>query len=94
MTQSIYRSLFLGVPLLLICCTRGPGSPSGDPSGPLKPCPASPNCVSTEAADPDRRMTPLPYRINRATSRALLLSIIESMPRPTLDTAPDRTLNV
>lgn len=94
MTPSIYRSLLLGGPLLLICCTRGPGSPAWDPSGPLKPCPASPNCVSTEDADPDRRMAPLPYRMDRLTSRALLLSIIESMPRITVVTAGEHYLHV
>jgi uncharacterized protein (DUF1499 family) len=94
MTPSIYRSLVLGIPLLLICCTRAPGSTAGDPSGPLKPCPASPNCVSTEAADPDRRMAPLPYRVDRLTSRALVLSIIESMPRTTVVTAGEHYLHV
>ena len=39
-------------------------------------------------------MTPLPYRINRATSQALLLSVIESMPRTTVVTAGERYLHV
>ena len=94
MKPSIYRTLFLGVPLLLICCTRAPIPPAGDPASPLKPCPSSPNCVSTEAADPKQRMAPLPYRIDRTTSQALLLSIIESMPRATVVTNGEHYLHV
>jgi uncharacterized protein (DUF1499 family) len=74
----------LGVPLLLISCASTVDRGAPDPSGPLKPCPASPNCVSTLASDPDRRMAPLPYRVDRATSRTILLSILAGLPRTTV----------
>ena len=94
MKPSVRHCLVLGVPLLLICCTSAPLPPAGDPVRSLKPCPSSPNCVSTEAADPKKRMTPLPYRVDRATSQMLLLAIIESMPRATVVSSGEHYLHV
>lgn len=49
--------------LLLAAGSARPGpAPAADqppPAGPA-PCPSSPNCVSSRAADPDRRVAPLP----------------------------------
>jgi uncharacterized protein (DUF1499 family) len=86
------RGLIIGVPLILACCAGGPGAVGTDPGGRLQPCPSTPNCVSTQAVDPDRRMAPLPYRIDRATSWRLLLSIVDAMPRTTLVVKEDHYL--
>jgi uncharacterized protein (DUF1499 family) len=88
------RSLVLGLPLVLVCCAGTPDPVATDPSGSLKPCPSSPNCVSTRAADADKRMAPLPYRGDRAASRGLLLSILAEMPRATVVTTTDAVLHV
>lgn len=85
----IYRYLIVGVPLLLICCASAPDSPTGTPTGGLPPCPASPNCVSTDATEPAQQMAPLPYRVDRATSRKVILSIVRAMPRTTIVTEAD-----
>lgn len=94
MKPSFYRALFLGLPLVLMCCARAQNEPNLDSTGGLKPCPSSPNCVSSAAADPARRMAPLPYRIDRAASRTILLAVIGAMPRATVVTREDRYLHV
>lgn len=94
MKPSVRHSLVLGIPLLVICCTSAPRPPVADTARPLKPCPSSPNCVSTEAEDPSKGMAPLPYRVDRATSRTLLLSIIQAMPRATVVTSGEHYLHV
>lgn len=46
-------------------------------AGPVLPeCPASPNCVSSLAADPDKRVDPLPGAATPEASRQLLLAIL------------------
>ena len=83
------RYMAISASLFLICCAGGSAPAASDTaamdaSGRLQPCPSSPNCVSTLAQDTDHHMTPLPYRIDRATSRRLLLAVINAMPRSTL----------
>jgi uncharacterized protein (DUF1499 family) len=83
------RYLTISTSLFLICCAGGStpeatNSAAGNPHGRLQPCPSSPNCVSTRAEDQARHMAPLPYRGDRPTSRYLILSIVNAMPRTTL----------
>jgi len=79
-----YRLLVAGAPLILMCCAGTPDNLAKGPHRQLMPCPASPNCVSTEAADPDHKMAPLPYRGDRRASRRLILTVIREMPRATV----------
>lgn len=46
----------------------------------LRPCPPTPNCVSTEARKPGRRMEPFPYTDPPATVVARLADIVEAIP--------------
>lgn len=89
MTPFFYRTLVMGAPLLLICCAVAPDGAGVDSAGRLPPCPSSPNCVSTEATDPAKQMAPLPYRVDRATSRKLILSIVGTMPRASIVSQTD-----
>ena len=68
--------LVLGAVLLLAGCgAAGRLAPAG---GPLRPCPTTPNCVSTEARDARHSMPPLPYtgtaEAAQARARAALLA--------------------
>lgn len=47
----------------------------------LRPCPSSPNCVSSEAGDPRHRMEPVPYAGSREEAQARLRKIVQAMPR-------------
>jgi len=57
----------------------------------LAPCPQTPNCVSTESADPARRIEPIPYSASLAVARARLLEVLQATPGATVrQAAPDR----
>ncbi|MCK9259868.1 MAG: DUF1499 domain-containing protein [Azoarcus sp.] len=45
----------------------------------LAPCPSSPNCVSSEAADEGDRVAPLRYMGDEAVARKRLLTVLRGM---------------
>ncbi len=50
-------------------------------AGKLRPCPASPNCVSSEGADAEHAVAPLPYRGDRAASEVAMVQALATLPR-------------
>lgn len=58
----------------------------------LKPCPRTPNCVSTQATRDDQRMDPIPYRGDLETARSLLLEILDEEPRVDIDDLRERVI--
>jgi uncharacterized protein (DUF1499 family) len=50
----------------------------------LAPCPRTPNCVSTEAADGPHAISPIPYRTSRDEALRRLLAILSATPRTTI----------
>jgi len=70
-----------GLVLLVAGCSGGPPKWNVLGSAPLPPCPSSPNCVSSEAANPDQSLPPLPYAGTREASRRLLLEVLNALPR-------------
>ncbi|HYM89517.1 MAG TPA: DUF1499 domain-containing protein [Nitrospiraceae bacterium] len=50
----------------------------------LGPCPASPNCVSTQAPDEGHAIAPFHYRKSRAEAKEALKAIVQSLPRTKL----------
>jgi uncharacterized protein (DUF1499 family) len=57
------------------------GQRPGPSAGRLKPCPDSPNCVSSLSSDPRHRVAPMAYTGTAHETRLRLLSVIRSMPR-------------
>ncbi len=49
--------------------------------GRLAPCPDSPNCVCSDAADPGHAMDPIPYDGPPARARERLLAVVRAAPR-------------
>jgi uncharacterized protein (DUF1499 family) len=47
----------------------------------LRPCPSSPNCVSTQAQDVGHAIAPFRYRKSRAEAKEALKEVIGSLPR-------------
>lgn len=66
------------LPLLILAGCRGKAGQLAPPGGPLRPCPSTPNCVSTDAADAGHAMPPLPFtgsaQAAHARARAALLA--------------------
>ena len=50
----------------------------------LPACPDTPNCVSSLAKDPAKRVDPFPVKTDPASSMDLLKDIVTSMPRTTI----------
>ena len=71
-----------GLALMLAGCSGG--QPPVEPAvsdGQLSPCPASPNCVSSQATDPEQRVEPLIYPGEAAAAQATLLAVLNRMER-------------
>lgn len=47
----------------------------------LRPCPSSPNCVSTQATDERHSIAPIRYYKSRAEAKEALKAAIHSLPR-------------
>ena len=58
----------------------------GISDGQFAPCPASPNCISTQADDAEHQFDPIPYTISLSEARTLLLEIVGSLPRTDVST--------
>ncbi len=56
----------------------------GVTTGRFAPCPATPNCVSTQADKPDQKMAPIPYTTSTTEAKQRLLTLIHATPRTTL----------
>lgn len=52
--------------------------------GRLAPCPATPNCVSSQAEAADRRVPPIAYTSTTAEAKATLFNIVANLPRSTV----------
>jgi uncharacterized protein (DUF1499 family) len=75
------RSSLLVAALLLLagCSTTAPRLlAAGEP---LRPCPPTPNCVTTDAVDPRHAMDPLPFRGSAAAAQARARAALLAEPR-------------
>ena len=66
--------------LLLCAACAGAPPPPGDGID-LKPCPSSPNCVSSRASDPTHRVEPFPLHGSAADGLAALRRAVLALPR-------------
>ena len=72
--------LWLIVAILAGCSAAAPKG-LGIVDGKLSPCPTSPNCVSSQAADEAHRIEPLPIRTTADEAMKRVAGIIRAMPR-------------
>lgn len=79
---------------LLVGCSGGRPPVAQNPAAGLPPCPPSPNCVSSQASDPEQRVEPLRYDDAPAAARARLLTVINGMERSQVTQASADTLQV
>jgi uncharacterized protein (DUF1499 family) len=78
------RSLFLSLSAFFLmgglCFAQG-SAPSQGGGSPLKACPKSPNCVSSQVLDPEHAIAPLVYSDGRAEAYARLKKVLGEMKR-------------
>ena len=63
-------------------------------NGKLPDCPSSPNCVSTQASNPEKKMEPLAFKGDIEQSKQKILSIVNGMKRTKLIDQTEDTLHV
>ena len=70
-----------GLAVIILGCRMSQPPSLGAANGRLFPCPASPNCVCSQDADPDHQIAPLPFKGSGSDALTLLRTIIEREPR-------------
>ncbi len=81
-TAHLSGVLLLGV-LLIGVLLIGTAAMAGNPAtaASLADCPNSPNCVSSQASDPDRQVAPLKGGDSAVEARRRLTAVLDSLPR-------------
>ncbi|MET1080237.1 MAG: DUF1499 domain-containing protein [Pseudomonas sp.] len=76
------HKFFLGAALTLwlTACGSSPAAPLGVRNGQLAPCPASPNCVNSQAVDSKHRVAALALGGSPDDTRELLLQVLRDEP--------------
>lgn len=82
-------ALVLSFATLLSACSGSPPDNLGLHNGRLAACPASPNCVNSQASDAQHAIKPLPLQGSPEQTQARLKALISNEPRALLvDEAP------
>ncbi len=88
MIISLFAILSMG------CTSNETVVPLGIKDGRLSDCPASPNCVSSQSNDPEKRMPSLPFINDLDNSRQIIQTIVESMSRSKIIAVQEDYLHV
>lgn len=95
MSLHVLTIAVLALPALLVVGCQGTRPADlGMKDGRLAPCPSTPNCVSSFAADDGHRTAPLNYSGPAAEAMTRLQSIIRSLPRTAVVTRTGTYLHV
>lgn len=65
----------------------------GVKDGRLAECPSSPNCVSTQAGQQDKKMDPLPFSKDLETSKQVMKEVLHQMERTTIETETENYIH-
>lgn len=85
--QRLLWNITFAILLTLISSLILPGASWADSSslgidnGHLNSCPASPNCVVSQNADPKHAIDPIAYHVDRDAARETLLKVLTVVPR-------------
>ena len=84
--------LVAGVLAMMVSLSSEPSN-LGVVDGRLTPCPASPNCVSSQATDADHRMEPIRFAGTSDEALQRVKKLVEQMPRTKIVTLEDDYLH-
>jgi uncharacterized protein (DUF1499 family) len=59
----------------------------------LKPCPESPNCVSTQTQQKSKQMDPIPFALDPKEVLKIIKSVVEGLPNTRLEKESDHYLH-
>jgi uncharacterized protein (DUF1499 family) len=80
--SSLRSALLITLPLVAGCHATAPRPMASGEQ--LRPCPRTPNCVSTEAADPRHAMPPIPFQGSAAVAQLRARAALLAEPRTRL----------
>ncbi len=80
--------------LFFAACSGTRPANLGVTNGLLAPCPSTPNCVSSQARDPEHGIAALTYRSSPAEAMAKIKRIVQTMPRTRIVTETPDYLHV
>jgi uncharacterized protein (DUF1499 family) len=86
-------SSLLSLGILVAGCTGSRPMTLGVHDGKLAPCPASPNCVSSQSNDKNHAVEPIPFSGTSAETMADLKKVLFGMPRARTVTATETYLH-
>ena len=89
--MSRYWLIYLAV--MMVGCSGNRHAQVGMTGGRLAACPASPNCVSSQSADPRHAIDPLRYEGTAEKARELLIEAVARMKRARIVLADERYLH-
>lgn len=75
------KRVHLPILLLALAGCHRPAANLATPGEPLRPCPSTPNCVSTEAADARHAIPPVPFRGTPEAAQARARQALLAEPR-------------
>ena len=81
------------VGVLLMTTAQAADRRSGLADGRLAPCPRSPNCVSSQTDQADKRVEPLRYDGDRQSAKSKLLRVLAGFPRTRVEADDDRYIH-
>lgn len=81
---ALNRKMFFALALLFGACRGSRPVDLGVRDGALTPCPPKPNCVHSDAQDPDHRVPALSLRESPAQALLKIKKIVLAMPRTSL----------
>ena len=90
------RNVFLSLSVFLLMGSLSfaqSGAPPLGEGGKLKACPRSPNCVSSQATDPEHAIAPIVYTGSRAEAYVRLKKVLTEMKRTTIVTEQEDYLH-
>lgn len=84
---------FLPVPVFFLMSALCFAQNTQQAASPLKKCPKSPNCVSSQSADSEHALAPIGYSGNRAGAMARMKIVLGSMKRTKIVSEKDDYLH-
>lgn len=78
---------------VLASCGAPRPTGAGVQDGRLAPCPSSPNCVSSQAADAAHHVAPISYSVSAGEAMAGIKAAIEGLPRTRIVSATENYLH-
>jgi uncharacterized protein (DUF1499 family) len=87
------RSGAIAATLVLLACTGTRPPEVGVHAGALRPCPSTPNCVSSDAGDPPHHVAAFHLAVPAADAWSATVRAVEAMPRTAVLTRTDEFLH-